>query len=246
VTSRQPGGIPSGGQFAANRRGRAVIELSEDSEVIELLDADPDQARIARGEAAHMPYETGRRYVAARLLELRAAATAKAIWKEAEGAYQADQKSFFDDGATPDQVEIDGTVFYQAKPGRTFREPYSMVLVADRPISDDEMQHLAQLAGYAYSSTVHGEPLGEPNRLSDYAFMLEADTTKGSPGGVGDFIEQYPTMVGDGSPVRKTDRAGAGTQGTRLVEGMGPDAPQIVMYFDDAQEDAGSASSSPG
>jgi hypothetical protein len=233
---RQPAGTSSGGRFAPGRKSRAVIQLTGESEVIELGNIEPEFLQAIKGEAASMPYEIGTRYVQARILEVRARETARAIWREAESSRKNGLNDFLENGGTPDKIEVNDTVYYRAKPGREFSEPYSMMLVSDRPINDDEMQHLAQLAGYAYVSTVHGEPLGEPRRVSPYAFTLEADTTKGR-GDLGDFIEQYPDMVPEGSPVRSTDRAGAGTRGTRLVEGLGEGAPQITMYFDDAIQD---------
>jgi hypothetical protein len=50
--------------------------------------------------------------------------------------------------------------------------------------------------------------------------------------GLEDFEEMLPNMLADGTPVRKTDRAGAGTQGTRLVEGFGSDLA-FEIYYDD-------------
>jgi hypothetical protein len=43
--------------------------------------------------------------------------------------------------------------------------------------------------------------------------------------------EMLPSIVKHGSQVRKTDRAGAGTKGTRLVEGLGADL-QVTIYYD--------------
>lgn len=64
-------------------------------------------------------------------------------------------------------VGADGTRWERADVyGRTegAAVPYGLRLKANRPLSPSQAQRLAQLAGYAYRSTVAGEPLGEPEQ----------------------------------------------------------------------------------
>ena len=140
-------------------------------------------------------------------------------------------------GQVFDTVVVDGTVYQRRRDGVYPDTPYSMRIQSKRPLSDDDMQKAAQLLGYAYRAEVRGEPLGDPERDSPYSFVVYADTTKSSSDDLGialeGFEESLPEMFADGSPIRKTDRAGAGTKGTRLVEGFDGDGFGFEIYYDD-------------
>jgi hypothetical protein len=88
--------------------------------------------------------------------------------------------------------------------------------------------------GYALREQLAGEP------LSDYRFEVKDkritvleyyyDATK-SQRDDPDFIEAFrkaEQYILEGTPIRKTDRAGRGTKGTRLVEGVGKTFPKDV------------------
>lgn len=115
--------------------------------------------------------------------------------------------------------------------------PSAMRLEANRPLTDDEMQRAAQLLGYSYATTVRGENMDEPHRDSDRSFVVAADTTKSRSDDLGEamwhFENNLPDMMRNGSPVRTTDRAGAGTKGTRLVEGLADPELTFTIYYDD-------------
>ena len=92
----------------------------------------------------------------------------------------------------------------------------------DRPLTAEETGRLAQLTGYAATESMgRGEGMGLPRSDSDRSIILSADVTK-YPGGhhVGDFPKKLQEVVRDGSPLRTTNRAGEGTKGTRLVDGI--------------------------
>lgn len=154
----------------------------------------------------------------------------------------------FDTVVVVDRYPYDGewrtseTQFHRRRPGVFGGTPYAMRIQANRPL-DDEMRVMAGLVGYAYRSTVAGESIGQPMRDSPYSFVVSSDTTKTSRDDLGmaleEFEEALPGMIKDGSPIRKTNRAGAGTQGTRLVDGLGPDL-KFELYYDDAWIDEGS------
>ncbi|XKH58451.1 hypothetical protein LG293_17675 (plasmid) [Citricoccus nitrophenolicus] len=136
-------------------------------------------------------------------------------------------------GEVFDTVESDGQVFHRRRDGVYPDYPYAMRIQADRPISDEELSHIASLTGYSLAATRQGEPMSDPDRDTPYSFTVHADTTKGRQGRSLDrFEEHLETYLSEGSPVRKTDRAGAGTAGTRLIEGMGADTPKIELYYD--------------
>ena len=105
---------------------------------------------------------------------------------------------------------------------------YALAFRCDKPISDEDMDRFAQLAGYAWRSTVNGESLGRPVRVNANTFAISADSTKGN-GTTWDFFDKLPGIVSDGTPVRKTDRSGEGTRGTRLVDGL--HTSRFDIYF---------------
>lgn len=114
--------------------------------------------------------------------------------------------------------------------------PYAIRLEANRPLSDEEIKTAARALGYAYRSTVAGESLSDPTRDSSHSFALHADTTKSRRDDLGvaldDFHETLPGTLRDGSPVRTTDRAGRGTKGTRLTEGLNDPDLTFEIYYD--------------
>lgn len=116
-----------------------------------------------------------------------------------------------------------------------------MRLQFNRPLRDTEKLHLAGLAGYAYRTTVAGEQLGEPHADSPYSFVVSADMTKSRRDDLGIALEEFegafPDMIRKGSPVRTTDRAGAGTKGTSLVEAFNDPDLAYEIFYDDVIEE---------
>lgn len=263
--TRQPAGIRIGGQFAAGVQARAAISLDPAeagratpealaAELLTRADTAQGDARDAYRDAAMLVLsgrvDTGRASadVASDLAvptaaQINGSIAAEPLPHEAPlswadptlGPVYSIEHPDVQAGKVVDTLDIDGITYHRHRDGIDFTQPYSMLIQSERPISDEEMDRMTQLAGYCYRSTVHGESLDDPHRVSPYAFTIFADTTKGR-GYIGDFIDEYPTMLDEGSPLRTTDRAGAGTKGTRLVEPM-DDAPQIEMYFDRAMKD---------
>ena len=143
-------------------------------------------------------------------------------------------------GAVFDSVSVDDQVFHRRQDKVYPGEPYAIRLQANRPLTDDEARHVAGAMGYAYRATVAGEPLGMPHRDTPYSFVVSADTTKSARDDLGVALEAFedmlPTMIDEGSSVRKTDRAGAGTKGTRLVEGMHEPDLAFEVYYDDVYD----------
>lgn len=123
--------------------------------------------------------------------------------------------------------------FHRSRDGVSPDVPSAMRFEADRPLTDEETQRLAQLIGYKYSTLGRGEPMGDPERDSARSFIMGADTTKGRVySHLDDFEDNLEEFLNEGSPVRKTNRAGAGTKGTRLVEGFGDPTLKIEVYYD--------------
>jgi hypothetical protein len=140
-----------------------------------------------------------------------------------------------------DTVEIAhwGT-FHRRRDGVYPGTPYAMRFEANRPLTDDEVSQMAQLIGYRYRAAIRGESLGWPERDSAHSFVVAADTTKSRSDDLGvaleDFEDDLDGLIFEGSPVRTTDRAGAGTRGTRLVEGFNDPDLKVAIYYDDVTE----------
>lgn len=112
--------------------------------------------------------------------------------------------------------------------------PNVMRLQASRPLTDDEVAKVAQLTGFTHRKTLNGEGLSDPERDGSAAVILSTDNTKsyGRKSQFGSFEDKLGHILRYGSDVRKTNRSGAGTMGTRLVEGIGNDV-SFTLYYQD-------------
>lgn len=141
-----------------------------------------------------------------------------------------------------DKVEVDGQTYHRRRDGVLPNTPYGMRLQFNRPLSESEKRHLAGLTGYAYRSSISGEPLGEPYADSPYSFVVSSDMTKSSRDDLGVALEEFedklPAMIQEGSPVRVSDRSGPGTRGTRLVEGFNEPDLTFEIFYDDVIGDS--------
>ena len=81
-------------------------------------------------------------------------------------------------GVIRDAVDVDGTVFHRRREGTYPDAPNAMRIQASRPLTDQDLQRMAQLVGYQYAAEVRGEPLSDPLRDSPFSFIIAADTTK--------------------------------------------------------------------
>lgn len=116
--------------------------------------------------------------------------------------------------------------------------PDGMRIQASRPLTDAEVQKVAQLTGYQHRATLNGEGLSDPERCGKAAVLVSTDNTKsaGRKSMFDEFEEGLEPTLQEGSPIRKTDRAGEGTKGTRLIEGFGDDVTFTLYYEDSSVE----------
>lgn len=141
-------------------------------------------------------------------------------------------------GEVLDKVRVGDIVFTRYDGSNQAGDHDHIRIQANKPLNNVEMQRLAGLVGYNYRSTVSGESLGEPERDSPYSFVVYADSTKSARSGYNigdayaDFHDNMADTVQKGSPVRKTNRSGPGTAGTRLINGLGDDF-KVEVYYDD-------------
>ena len=99
--------------------------------------------------------------------------------------------------------------------------------VFGRELTDEELSRASGAIGYSLRIYMAGEELGLPEVTSAPGAPTVAvygyDSTK-SRRSEADPIEALQVAVNyiaDGSPIRRTNRAGLNTKGTRLVEGIG-------------------------
>lgn len=104
---------------------------------------------------------------------------------------------------------------------------YHLRVEANRDLDEDELLTFAGLAGYSWASTVRGERLGDSEADSDCSVIFFADSTKSASDDIGvafkSFYETLSRLVSEGSPMRKTNKAGPNTKGTRLIQGIDED-----------------------
>lgn len=116
--------------------------------------------------------------------------------------------------------EEDETPYYKVEGDVYANEFYSFLIKTSRPVNDEELGQLCSLLGFRFRSTVGGEGLEWPDRLSDDTFVIVTDSTKGNMNHFGEFHDGLNDFIVTGTDIRKTNRAGEGTKGTRAIEGM--------------------------
>lgn len=270
-SSRQPAGIPAGGQFASRRTAEpsAPLDTPGSPDDWESEPADPGSpadlvrqledlyqtvATVEAEEAeALRRYETAAEDLQAakdRLAALRA--SADRLLEAIRGTFRGspvddmklvDGKEVFSaggptvqSGQVVNRIETaDGTVFHRRRQGVYPNWPSHIRIQGNRPLTDGEVRQAAQLTGYAFRAALHGdEPVAHPERDSPYSFIVRADSSSSRSDDIvaafDEFEQQLPTTLTEGSPVRKTDRQGPRTAGTRLVEGLGAGLTFEVFY----------------
>lgn len=248
---RQPAGTPAGGQFATTPRTESFVHLGDLASAVSpqtrraiLDDLQAQERRMVlmletlREEAERIQFEQESGTRALCELQQRISDVATACDRDARGL-----DDHGEDGPRPtpyqgpehvdDVVVVEGYgEFHRRRPGVFPDQPYQVRIQLGRELEAGEEHHLAQLVGYAYSRT-GGERLGEPFKDSPNSIVMYMDSTKGRAyRHLEDrFEDGLDAMLEDGSPVRRTDRAGAGTAGTRAVEGLGG-VGQVHVYYD--------------
>lgn len=132
----------------------------------------------------------------------------------------------------------DGTIFRRRRDGVYPGEFQEIRIQANQVLTDQDANRLAGLIGFNWKKNIAGESLPYPTQDSPYSIILFADITKSSSDDTGIAMERFEddmrTYVQEGSDVRKTNRSGPGTQGTRLVEGFG-DEFEVEFYYDSVE-----------
>lgn len=130
-----------------------------------------------------------------------------------------------------DEIKFNGETYTRIDENNHMDQPYAIRVQVGKELTEEEAEKVSQLFGYDYAKT-GGERGNSFEQDSPNSIIVYADTTKGRAyQHLGEFMEELPNTLENGTPVRKTDRAGAGTKGTRLVDGMG-DVGYIEFYAD--------------
>lgn len=95
-------------------------------------------------------------------------------------------------------------------------------------LTDEQVHQAAGCIGYALRQEIRGEELSEPLSIKRTKggrtiarFGYDSTKTRSDDPDETLAFELAAQYVREGSPVRKTNRAGVGTVGTRLCEGLG-------------------------
>jgi len=240
----QPG-VSAGGQFTVQARPETAVSLAALSpQVRELVEADlarsgapARSSAFERAQAAHTA--AVERHAAAyaerdRSGDLLALAeerheTAHDAYRDAERSLEAADKALREAAAAQyaqtevaDVVEVPGWGTFNRidEPEHLPAQFDALRVQVGCDLTPQQAQHLAQLVGYGWATT-GGEPLPDPEQDTPASIVVYADSSKArSLAQIDMFVDDLAALVAQGSPVRKTDRAGAGTKGTRLVDGL--------------------------
>lgn len=105
---------------------------------------------------------------------------------------------------------------------------YELAVTIDRRLSSDEVQRVSGCIGYALAANLAGGALSDPETVligagsTRITYAYDATKSRRDDPDYEGALCAAAQMIVTGSPVRKTNRAGAGTMGTRLVDGIGP------------------------
>jgi hypothetical protein len=111
--------------------------------------------------------------------------------------------------------------FGEGTPGEWATDHDELAVYTVRPC---DPAHLDALLGYIWRGPMSGEfDNGYWHEvIPGHLYVFELDTTKSQRDDVIDVWDSVKGLLVEGTPVRKTDRSGPGTKGTRAHEGLGP------------------------
>lgn len=157
--------------------------------------------------------------------------------------YQSEHIAYSDDprvmnGEVLDRVVYNDTVYSRLRDGVTPDEFNTMRVQFSRKMKDGESQRVASLVGYAFTvafRTKYGS-VEVDSMDTPYSVVLDADTWRANTSDMDNALQRFQeslmSTLQEGSPIRKTDRAGANTAGTRAVPGLEDNDLDVEFYFD--------------
>lgn len=151
-------------------------------------------------------------------------------------------------GEVIDRVVVGDVLYSRSRDGVTPREFRSVRVQLSRPLQEGEDERLASMVGYAFKLAMrpnsgYGNNVEVVSKDTPYSVILEADTyyagTSNMEYALQKFEREVATIVQEGSPVRKTNRAGPNTENTRAVNGFNDESLSFEFYYDEVDGDAG-------
>lgn len=169
---------------------------------------------------------------------------------ESRPAFQSPHVAYNNDprvmkGEILDRVIVEDVLYSRARDGVVPGEFQSIRVQLSRPLKEGEEDRIASLVGYAFRVALRTQYGSVEVAATDtpYSVILDADTayagTSNIEYGLQKFGEQVHTLLHEGSPMRTTNRAGAGTKDTRAVYGFGEDDLAFELYYDKVHGDEG-------
>lgn len=114
----------------------------------------------------------------------------------------------------------------------------TITLRVGRVLSDAEVAQVGGCLGYALRVHVAGEDLGEPESVTRAGgqtvihYWYDSTKAQRSDPDPQHAFQVAAGFMAEGTPVRRSNRAGPGTAGTRLIEGIGPVALAFTVDED--------------
>lgn len=171
---------------------------------------------------------------------------------EAPASFQSDRIAHSFDprvlrGEVIDRIVHDGRILSRSRDGVTPDAPTFIRIQLNRPLVDSEEEQIASLVGYAWKTKMRPDKWAaavETEEVdSPYSVVLSVDLYRENPRSnehrsLREFEETLHEYMSEGSPIRSTEKAGAGTKGTRLLGSLaGADDLSFEVYYDSVEGD---------
>lgn len=111
---------------------------------------------------------------------------------------------------------------------------YRIRMIFPKVLTEDQIDQVSGCLGYALREVIRGEDLSDPVTqwtMKRTFLTYDYDSTK-SRSDDPDFAQAFAkarAYIEHGTPIRSTNRSGPGTEGTALVEGIGPVSVQFFV-----------------
>lgn len=153
-------------------------------------------------------------------------------------------------GEVIDRIVHEGKIYSRSREGVTPDAPESIRIQLSRPLKDEEEDRIASLTGYAWKVKMRPDKWADPVEVetvdSPYSVILKVDLYRENPRSnehrsLLQFEEELHDMFRNGTPIRTSNKAGPGTENTRLLNGLEGEDLFCEVYYDSVEGDKASA-----